>query len=65
MFISSKEYLTAAASVLATEARHASWVAAAVNGNAGWSGALDVSGNTMRTTTFTDTHLLTGTPWLE
>ncbi|KAJ7073254.1 ferritin-like domain-containing protein [Mycena belliarum] len=42
-FISNKTYLTAAASVLATEARHASWVAAAVNKYAGWSGALDVS----------------------
>ncbi|KAJ7091502.1 ferritin-like domain-containing protein [Mycena belliarum] len=42
-FITDKSYLTAAASVLATEARHASWVAAAVNKYAGWSGALDVS----------------------
>ncbi|KAJ6620553.1 ferritin-like domain-containing protein [Mycena sp. CBHHK59/15] len=41
-FITNKDYLTAAASVLATEARHASWVAAAVNKYAGWSGALDV-----------------------
>ncbi|KAF8149443.1 ferritin-like domain-containing protein [Crassisporium funariophilum] len=41
-FITNKDYLTAAASVLATEARHASWVAAAVNKVAGWSGALDV-----------------------
>ncbi|KAG5633971.1 hypothetical protein H0H81_004110, partial [Sphagnurus paluster] len=41
-FIDNKAYLTAAASVLATEARHASWVASAVNGGSGWSGALDV-----------------------
>lgn len=41
-YISNKAYLTAAASVLATEARHASWVAAAVNKVSGWSGALDV-----------------------
>ncbi|KAJ7931754.1 ferritin-like domain-containing protein [Mycena leptocephala] len=41
-YITDKSYLTAAASVLATEARHASWVASAVNKYAGWSGALDV-----------------------
>ncbi|KAG5635842.1 hypothetical protein H0H81_009960 [Sphagnurus paluster] len=41
-FISNKDYLTAAASVLATEARHASWVASTVNGGSGWSGALDI-----------------------
>lgn len=41
--ITTKKFSTAVASLLATEARHASWVAAAVNGNAGWSGALDVS----------------------
>ncbi|KAF8069906.1 ferritin-like domain-containing protein [Lyophyllum atratum] len=41
-FIENKDYLTAAASVLATEARHASWVAGAVNQFSGWSGALDV-----------------------
>ncbi|KAG5649966.1 hypothetical protein H0H81_001285 [Sphagnurus paluster] len=41
-FITNKDYLTAAASVLATEARHASWVASTVNGGSGWSGALDV-----------------------
>ncbi|KAJ7781837.1 ferritin-like domain-containing protein [Mycena maculata] len=41
-FISNEDYLTAAASVLATEARHASWVASAINKYAGWSGALDV-----------------------
>jgi hypothetical protein len=35
-------FLTAAASVLATEARHASWVASAVNKFSGWSGAFDV-----------------------
>ncbi|GLB44988.1 putative ferritin-like domain containing protein [Lyophyllum shimeji] len=41
-FIENKDYLTAAASVLATEARHGSWVASAVNRFSGWSGALDV-----------------------
>ncbi|KAG5637100.1 hypothetical protein H0H81_005783 [Sphagnurus paluster] len=41
-YISDKAYLTAAASVLATEARHASWVASTVNGGSGWSGPLDV-----------------------
>ncbi|KAJ6568420.1 ferritin-like domain-containing protein [Mycena vulgaris] len=41
-YITDKSYLTAAASVLATEARHASWVASAVNKYAGWSGALDI-----------------------
>ncbi|KAF9483116.1 hypothetical protein BDN70DRAFT_963100 [Pholiota conissans] len=41
-FISNKEYLTAAASILATEARHESWVSSAINRFAGWSGAFDV-----------------------
>ncbi|KAJ7087712.1 ferritin-like domain-containing protein [Mycena crocata] len=41
-YITDKSYLTAAASILATEARHASWVASAVNKYAGWSGAIDV-----------------------
>ncbi|KAJ6514902.1 ferritin-like domain-containing protein [Mycena vitilis] len=41
-YITDKTYLSAAASVLSTEARHASWVASAVNKYAGWSGALDV-----------------------
>lgn len=34
-FITNKDYLTAAASVLATEARHASWIASAVSKFAG------------------------------
>ncbi|KAF7979492.1 hypothetical protein HWV62_42336 [Athelia sp. TMB] len=42
-YISSKAYLTAAATVLSTEARHASWVASAVNKVAGWSGPFDVA----------------------
>ena len=37
-----KNYLTAAASVLTTEARHAAWVSSAVRKGAPWSGALDV-----------------------
>lgn len=40
-YISDKSYLTAAASVLATEARHASWVAGAINKVNPWSGAFD------------------------
>ncbi|KAG6913721.1 hypothetical protein DXG01_004716 [Tephrocybe rancida] len=41
-FITNKDYLTAAASVLATEARHASWIASAVSKFSGWSGNFDV-----------------------
>lgn len=41
-YISNKEYLTAAASILSTEARHAAWVASAVNQHQPWSGAFDV-----------------------
>ncbi|KIY66361.1 hypothetical protein CYLTODRAFT_463573 [Cylindrobasidium torrendii FP15055 ss-10] len=41
-YIKNPDYLTAAAVVLSTEARHASWVASAVNDVQPWSGALDV-----------------------
>ncbi|KAJ6497115.1 ferritin-like domain-containing protein [Mycena vitilis] len=41
-YITTPAYLEAAASVLATEARHASYVASAVNGVSGWSGAFDI-----------------------
>ncbi|KAG6916770.1 hypothetical protein DXG01_005466 [Tephrocybe rancida] len=41
-FITNKDYLTAAASVLATEARHASWISSAVSKFSGWSGNFDV-----------------------
>lgn len=41
-YIKNPDYLTAAAVVLSTEARHASWVASAVNKVEPWSGALDV-----------------------
>lgn len=40
--ITNPAYLTAAGSVLTTEARHAAWVASAVNKGSPWSGALDV-----------------------
>jgi len=40
--ITNKTYLTVAATILSTEARHASWVAAAVNKFGGWSGPFDV-----------------------
>ncbi|KDQ58804.1 hypothetical protein JAAARDRAFT_47125 [Jaapia argillacea MUCL 33604] len=41
-YITNKDYLTAAAVVLSTEARHASWVAGAVNKIEPWSGPLDI-----------------------
>lgn len=42
-FITNPDYLTAAAVILSTEARHASWIADTVNGVEPWSGPLDVS----------------------
>ena len=41
--VKSSVILTAAASILATEARHASWVASAVNEKPPWSGPFEVS----------------------
>ena len=41
--ITLKDVLTAAGTILATEARHASWVASAVNGKPPWSGSFEVS----------------------
>ncbi|KAG8980904.1 hypothetical protein FRB93_008883 [Tulasnella sp. JGI-2019a] len=40
--ITNKDYLTAAGSILTTEARHASWVSFTVNEGSPWPGALDV-----------------------
>ncbi|KAG6838404.1 hypothetical protein C0991_011874, partial [Blastosporella zonata] len=40
-FITNKDYLTAAATVLSTEARHASWIASAVSKFSGWSSNFD------------------------
>ena len=41
--ITSKDILTAADTIQATEARHASWVASAANNAAPWYGAFEVS----------------------
>jgi len=41
-YITTPAYLTVAASILSTEARHASWVAAAVNKYAGWGSAFEI-----------------------
>lgn len=41
MFISNKDYLTAAAAVLTTESRHSAWVSSAVMMGTPWSGAFD------------------------
>jgi len=41
-FITSKEILETAGSILTTEARQASWVASAVNSDTPWSGAFDI-----------------------
>jgi hypothetical protein len=41
MSITSKPYLTAAASILATEARHAAWVSSAVNQQSAWNSAFE------------------------
>jgi hypothetical protein len=41
--VSDKKLLTAAATILSTEARHTSWTRSAVNKGSGWSGAFDVS----------------------
>ena len=41
-FLTSKDALNAAAVILSTEARHAAWVASAVNKQNPWSGAYDV-----------------------
>ncbi|KAF9528810.1 ferritin-like domain-containing protein [Crepidotus variabilis] len=40
-FISNKDYLTAAATILTTEARHAGFVSSAINKFAAWGGAFD------------------------
>ncbi|TDL22936.1 hypothetical protein BD410DRAFT_839259 [Rickenella mellea] len=40
--IQNKQYLTAAGSILTTEARHAAWISSSENGEEPWSGALDV-----------------------
>ncbi|KAJ4467009.1 ferritin-like domain-containing protein [Lentinula aciculospora] len=40
-YITNKDFLTTAASVLSTKARHAAWIAAPVNKHNAWSGAFD------------------------
>ncbi|KAH9484918.1 Protein rds1 [Psilocybe cubensis] len=40
--INNKDYLTAAASILATESRHAAFVSSAVNRMSAWNGAFDI-----------------------
>lgn len=55
--ITNKQYLTAAASVLSTEARHAAWVSSAVGKGSAWSGALDVCAPSFTSLHHTNSHL--------